>query len=937
MSKHFPHLNDTPFPHLDNADPYDIDMTFDYGRYDYEGTIKLMRVTWPSDYSHVVKWADAAARDAWFDAQAGSVVDIGNGFTHVQQESVRVPVPLDVALTYTYVVCHVPQLTEDEPIDYEASRGIRRVYAFIRDCVYLSPSTTELRLEIDYWTTYLPYKALQEVTLTRGHAPMYALDADTYLEAPLANCDLLGGADVGGGAAAEIVKSNDFLPLSTAELVIVIASTIPYGEIDGLVRAQSVTESGPTYYDEAGNLGYQVGVSDYQWAYGGRAYSGMTSPSHVTAPHETVPSGAFLYAVDSSDVFQGQLDVAAAALPVFFASALAAYVLPSNLIAKGTRHGIGTISFYEVIEQPWLHDVGTVTLTKKGFKYPALFADIAKLYTEQYAHVELSDDMGNVVTVRVEDTRDGTIDIGQQVSCVWPALSWDVMVTNVAHASGSSSYTWRALSGDARELSVPACDFAKYMLSYGIPTYALYVEASLESASTTWDSVEQERLDAIVSYKNAMQGANAAKVTADRSADTAKENADASATTDRSNAYDSAGVSKRNADRSAQTAKDNADRSADTAYTNTDNSCNTRTANLGITKSLRHNTTARQNLATSRTAGYAHQNAYDQSEADIDYSLYAVDVQAKSEAVAGAMNMVGQAAVGNLPGTISASVGTILSVTSKQALADLSDTANVAKQGATVDYIDDVATEQQNCAADISGTNTVPGYQDTAENDLTTNNNALDRANADNTRNTAKANAGYTRDAAKENAERSYYVVVGGSSSVGDTYTGNANRTYDTATGNATRTQGATKANALTSRTTSETINKRNLWNAQRRMVARFGSRSAEAPHSHGAYSGDMSYDALRRRGVHVRIVTADLATITRAGRAMLRYGYMTDGLRTNAFDLCPTGHDFCYWQAADVVTRFDEVANRRAFDVMRDMLYAGVTVWNDPAKVGRL
>lgn len=937
MSKHFPHLKDTPFPHLENADPYDIGVKFDYGRYDYEGTIKLMRVTWPSDYSHVVKWANAAARDAWFDAQAGNVVEIGNGFTHVQQESVRVPVPLDVALTYTYVVCHVPQLTEDEPIDYEAPRGIRRVYAFIRDCVYLSPSTTELRLEIDYWTTYLPYKALQKVTLTRGHAPMYAMDADTYLEAPLSNCWLLGGADVGGSSSAEIVKSNDFLPLSTDELVIVIASTIPYGEIDGLVRAQSVTASGPTYYDEAGNLGYQVGVSDYQWAYDGYAYSGMTSPSHITAPHETVPSGAFLYAVDSSDAFQGQLDVAAAALPVFFASALAAYVLPSNLIAKGTRHGIGTISFYEVVEQPWLHEVGTVTLTKEGFKYPARFADIAKLYTEQYAHVELSDDMGNSVTVRIEDTPDGTIDICQQVSCVWPALSWDVMVTNVAHASGNKSYTWRALSGDARELSMIACDFTKYMLSYGIPTYALYVEASLESASTTWDSVEQERLDAIVSYKNAMQGANAAKVSADRSADTAKDNADTSAGTDRSNAFDSAGVSKRNADRSAQTAKDNADRSANTGYTNADNECNTRTANLGITKSLRHKTTVRQNLATSRTAQYAHQNAFDQSDADIEYSLYAVDVQAKSEAVSGAMNMIGQAAAGNLPGTISASVGTIISVTSKQALADLSDTANIAKQGATTDYIDNVASEQQNCAADISGTNTVLGYQDTAEDSLTTNNNALQRANADNVRNTAKANAGYVRDAAKENAERSYYVVVGGSSSAGDTYTGNANRTYDTTTGNATRTQSTTKTNALTSRTVAETISKRNLWNAQRRMESRFGARSAEAPRAHGSYSGNMAYDALRRRGVHARIVTADLATITRAGNAMIRYGYMTDGLQMEAFDLCPDDHDYCYWQVSDVVAHFDEVANRRSFDVMRDMLYAGVTVWNDPAKVGRL
>ena len=937
MSKHFPHLKDTPFPHLDNADPYDIDVTFDYGRYDYEGTIKLMRVPWPSDYSHVVKWADAAARDAWFDAQAGSVVEIGNGFTHVQQESVRVPVPLDVALTYTYCVCHVPQLTEDAPIDYEASRGIRRVYAFIRDCVYLSPSTTELRLEIDYWTTYLPYKALQEVTLTRGHAPMYAMDTDAYLEAPLANCDLLGGADVGGSESATITKTNEFLPLSTDALVMIIASTIPYGEIDNLPRSSAQASTPPTYYDETGEVGYQVGVSDYAWSYEGRSYADMSSPSHVSAPYETIPSGAYLYAIDTASVYQGDLDIAAAALPTFFTSALAAYVVPSDFITKGRRHGIGMVSFYEVVPHPWMHSVGTIELTKEKFKYPAVYANIAKLYTEQYAHVELSDDMGHVVTVRVEDTRDGTIDIGQQLSTVWPALSWDVMVTNVAHQSGNVQYSWRSLSGTLTDLSAPACDIARYTLSYGIPTYSLYMSASLESAALTWDGVEQERLDAIVSYKNAMQGANTAKVTADRSADTAKTNADTSAGTDRSNAFDSAGVSKRNADRSAQTAKDNADRSAETAYTNTDNSCNTRTANLGVTKQLRHDTTERQNTATSRTAGYAHQNAYDQSEADIDYSLYAVDVQAKSEAVAGAMNMVGQAAMGNLPGTISASVGTILSVTSKQALADLSDTANIAKQGATVDYIDDVAAEQQSCAADISGTNAVTGYQDTAENQLTTNNNALDRANADNTRNTAKANAGYVRDATKENAERSYYVVVGGSSSVGDTYIGNANRTYDTATGNATRTQSTTKANALTSRTTAETINKRNLWNAQQRMQARFGALNAEPPKAHGSYSGEMLHDALRRRGVHARIVTADLATITRAGRAMLRYGYMTDGLRTSAFDLCPEGHDFCYWQAADVVTRFDEVANRRAFDVMRDMLYAGVTVWNDPAKVGRL
>ena len=910
MSKHFPHLKDTPFPHLDNADPYDIGVSFDYGRYDYDGTIKLMRVTWPSDYSHVVKWADASARDYWFDHQPGSVVEIGNGFTHVQQESVRVPVPLDVALTYTYVVCHVPQLTEDAPIDYETWRGIRRVYAFIRDCVYLSPSTTELRLEIDYWTTYLPYKALQTVTLTRGHAPMYAMDADAYLQEPIANCRLLGGADVGGSEPTTITKTNEFIPLSTDALVMIIASTIPYGEIDNLPRSSAQASTPPTYYDEAGEVGYQVGVSGYAWSYEGRSYADMASPSHVSPPYETIPGGAYLYAIDTANVYQGDLDIAAAALPTFFTSALAAYVVPSDLITKGRRHGIGTVSFYEVTPHPWMHDVGTIELTKAKFKYPAVYANIAKLYTEQYAHVELSDDMGHVVTVRVEDTRDGTIDIAQQLSTVWPALSWDVMVTNVAHQSGSVQYSWRSLSGSLTDLSAPACDIARYTLSYGIPTYSLYMSASLESAALTWDGILQDRADALLAYRSSMQGANLGKANADRSADTANDNAYASAATDRNNSQESAGVSKANADASA-----------DAAYTNADNECNTRSANLAITKQLRHDTTERQNLATAQTAQLAHQNAFDQSDADINYALAAVDVQSKSEALSGTMNMVGQAAMGNLPGTISASVGTIVSLTSKQALADLSDDANIAKQGATTDYIDRVADAQQDCAADISGTDTVHGYQDTAEDALTTNNNALQRANAATTRNTTKANA-----------LKSYNLVVGGNG-----YTGTSNRSYATSTANADRTKATTKANALLSRNVSEGLSKLTLENAQRRMHARFGARNAEPPKAHGSYGGEMLHDALRKRGVHARIVTADRSTIQRAGSAMLRYGYMTDGLQIDAFELCPDGHDYCYWQVSDVVTRFDEVANRRAFDVMRDMLYAGVTVWNDPAKVGRL
>ena len=156
----FPHVGNDAFPHLENVKPFERKVPFDYGRYDYTATLKLCSVTWPADYRHVVNWQSASARDAWFDSLEGKTVELANGFTRTQTDTVRVPVPYDVALTYNYVYMRVPQLTQDRPIDHEQAGGIRTICAFIDSCNYLSPSATEFILSVDVWTTYLPYKSV---------------------------------------------------------------------------------------------------------------------------------------------------------------------------------------------------------------------------------------------------------------------------------------------------------------------------------------------------------------------------------------------------------------------------------------------------------------------------------------------------------------------------------------------------------------------------------------------------------------------------------------------------------------------------------------------------------------------------------------------------------------------------------------------------------
>lgn len=69
MARKFPRLDGDSFPYLETVDPFKRKNEFDYKRYDYTASAKLMRVTWPSDYRHVVEWESAEARDAWFETQ----------------------------------------------------------------------------------------------------------------------------------------------------------------------------------------------------------------------------------------------------------------------------------------------------------------------------------------------------------------------------------------------------------------------------------------------------------------------------------------------------------------------------------------------------------------------------------------------------------------------------------------------------------------------------------------------------------------------------------------------------------------------------------------------------------------------------------------------------------------------------------------------------
>lgn len=721
MSRKFQKLGNDTFPYLDTVGPFKRKNDFDYGRYDYTATAKLMRVTWPSDYRHVVDWESEESRDAWFDKQSGNTIELAQGVVRAQTDRITLDIPYDVALTYNYIYMRVPQLTKDRPIDYERSDGMRTICAFINSVEYQSPSVTEFIITVDVWTTYLPYKSVHGCILDRGHAPMWAMSAADYLERPIDRCANLLTPDVNFGEA-NVVRGGVYKPLSTAQPMYVLASTIPYASINSIATASNQSSTPPSYYDLDTRDGYQVGVSGYQWA-SGRSYANMNNPSTPTHADGSIPTGLYYYGILGSAVATGALATLFNALPVFALSCKAAFVVPSNLVTLGTTHTVGGVALREVSNKG-TQVAATFGITKDLFSYPEKYADIAKLYTEPYAHIEVSDDLGNSVAIAIEDTN-GSIDVLQMLSIAFPALEWRACISNVANTAGNVRYSWTKLDGTSKSKAITNADFANTFIDFGIPTYALYLEARTEQALTTWANAQQRRDSALLAYQSTMRSAN---------------------------------TSRANTVASDATAKANADRSANTSVTNTANQGTTATANTNIANNLRTTNTGLDNDASYDIQEIQAQGIFDLGYADDEYTMLASDARLKSEAVTAAANVVGAAASGNALGMMQAGISGIVNITTSDELATYSSENIVAKEAINQDLVRDIAGRNRTLATNKTTSNNAAASSTNTNNVNTANTNATNsantaKANASASQSTGDANATYSRNTTMTNAK----------------------------------------------------------------------------------------------------------------------------------------------------------------------------------------
>lgn len=537
------------FPHLDGATPFPGDgahvyeqyvNTYDYHMWTPNTKIKLCRVKWRDDGRDAVKFEDDAARDAWFDALDGEAVTLDTSMyiARADTDGVKIPVPYMTAQRYNYLVVDFTTDIMQSPL--QQTDGQTRYHYFVTHVTAEAPNTTTLVLQRDVWTDYINTTTINGLLLTRGHAPLTETTPAKLLANPRANCRDFTLPDVDYGNAATNIRHSTPYNLQNGTKYICLAATFSPSQLQAMsgARGTNITDSAPTYTNNDGTVG------GFTWGAGNISTSNVTgagtaynSVDNLTASNVTV------YALETSKITGDYFDTLFAYYPHIMSQITAVFVATANMMRLGGHVGVNGVEWHTVSGART--KLADIDLTINDFGYTTDYARITRLYLAPYAHLEISDNIGNKTRVEIADC--GHLSAHSVTSLSYPILRQIAWLDGIG-ADGDTSISINALNGDSITAGVPNADVLKTLISHDIPTYALQRRAIDAHRAEAYNrEVAQARENSIITYENGARSANVSLANTNRS------NANSIANTDLSNALNS-------------TVTDNANSASNTIY-----------------------------------------------------------------------------------------------------------------------------------------------------------------------------------------------------------------------------------------------------------------------------------------------------------------------------------------------------------------------------------
>lgn len=495
------------FPHIDNVNVYKYDNELDYSRFDYtQMRLQICSVPWDMGEAHignrtisgignVVYFGSKEERDKWFDEIPDSeCYRFETKFKELHKSLlIDVPIPYDMCARHNYLrVQYSKFANDDSPLEYESDNGLNEWFWFIREVEFLAPNTTRLILMPDAFQTWIYDVNISGMLLERGHAPMFAMPTDTYLQNPIENNEYLLTDDVNFGDSMQ-TKHIDTQILNSGNMYACIAST-------------------------ATPLGYYGSKSGNDWKVPAiEAYTQDGIPSVYVFGMKAERLNTFLKNIDSS-------------YPQFKQTIQAVFFASDKILDIGSSFTFANTTCYFLTSSR--KTLPLLELRKENFGYPVRYENMAKLYTYPYAQINITDENGNTDTIRIEDTN-GKIDVSAAISLSYPFLNINTHLLGVG-GNALNIVTYKNI--DSKTFAFGG-NWYEYLHDWQIPTFAVVLDPSIENDYATYFDRRQARTDYYAAWDNAYDIANTQSANADlqiaaNSATTAASNASATSTAD---------------------------------------------------------------------------------------------------------------------------------------------------------------------------------------------------------------------------------------------------------------------------------------------------------------------------------------------------------------------------------------------------------------------
>ena len=769
---------------------------------------------------------------------------------------------------------------------------------FIEDMAQFAPSTTELEISIDYWTTFIHSVSIPYLMLERGHAPMFETTVEQYLANPIMNNEYLLADDF-NYAEDTIIKTSTYYPIGNDTKYVLFCAPYSKNDFDQFGgTAYSGNSTPPTYSDINNRWGHQLQVNDYEWKYGDTNYSSSKLP--IKNQIQTgIFNGCECFAIEASQA-RAFFNECAKNCVHFIHGIQAMFILAENLFTRSDSFKFRGYTLY--IADRKINDV-SISLTKAQFGFPSKYDKITKLYTAPYSQLEVTDDEGNSFIAKIENT--GNIHMREEVSLVYPFLNYNILFTGI-NGNGSMNYVWKNVQGTDDNKSIWADDFSKFMMNWQIPVYAIYASAEDEYAVNNYFGNTAKRAGAIKDYENAVRFAN-----------TTYENTDDTYTTNTTNVAATGATDVTNTDNSTDTLVANVAADMTTLDSNTDDASDTAN-NVRIYRSThQYRALDAQNTKINTDTTIANASIIQTTSTRNDYMATSYGNTGASQMQVAGMGAIGSAigglAAGGLTGALGGTVSGVVSI-AQTGNSVMATGANVI---AAIGTSADIAALSANCndAYALAAT--------TANRNVLDESVFIDGNTVDETRNlTVRQNA---RIIATNNAN------AGRTKTMQDT---NASNTASTNNANATRTQTTETNNADYTRDATIAAEKANLVQKQLEVENTYKNARLHEPYKRGEYSGDYFADVYHRRGVRFNVRTQSQSAIAQTGDAMLRFGYALH----KVWDMSKGFHygkQFTFWKAEDIWINDGSGVANIATNAIANILLSGVTIWRDAEKIG--